>query len=1267
MTIEPNPDSRCHRAWVMLQVFSLTFIVILTLGSEILRAQMPTDASPSTVQRQPVSSFGKLPLSFEPNQGQFAEEIDFLTRGPGYALALSANEAALALETGRPSKMESGKAETPAILHMRLMGAHFSAPAEGVDELPGKTNYFVGNDPKRWRTNVPNFARVQYRRVYPGIDLVYYGNRGQLEYDFVVAPGSDPGAIRLAIDGASPKIDSGGDLVLRTGDGEVRFHQAVAYQRDAQGRRLDVAAHYVVQKEARSIAFRIAAYDHALPLIIDPTLTYSTYLGGSQGDVGYGIAVDSSGNSYIAGQTCSTNFPTGAPYQAANAGQCDAFVTKLNSAGTALVYSTYLGGSGGDQASGIAIDSSGNAYVTGITNSTDFPVTAGSFQPAYGGGDADDFVTELNASGSALVYSSYLGGTGTEGAGGIAVDRNGNAYLTGETDSVDFPVSFAAFQPFYAGNKDAFVTKVNAGGASLGYSSYLGSDGGDAGTAIAVDNLGSAFVTGSTFSDDSSFPVANTTAQAACGGYKANGTPPVPPNCPPYILGTAFTDAFITKVSPDGSSLVYSTYLGGSGNDVGTGIAVDSLGAAYVTGWTVSSDFRLPINGQAFQPALAGGVDAFVAKLDPQAAQFVYSTYLGGSGQDQGTAIAVDLNGVAYVTGGTTSSNFPTVSAIQPTLSGPLNYPGDAFVCKVNAYGSGLIYSSFLGGGDLDVGNAIAVDSSLAVYVTGSTASTDFPATKGIFQDTAGGAGDAFVTKLNALTAAVAALSSRSLQFGSQPLGIPSPPQTVTITNSGDASLVVSSIVESGDIYQPPPSSTGVLPPPVDLQDWSIASDQCTGVSVPPGGTCTFQIVFDPNPLASPAGLGVGARTGTITLTDNATTPTQLVALSGTGVAVPAAQLAPASLAFPNEPVGKSSPTQTVTLSNTGGSTLAISSVQIVGDFSETSTCGSSLGAGLTCTFTITFTPTTAGDRAGTLSVNDDAAGSPQTAALTGTGTAPVATISPTTLNFGGQSVGTTSAVQTVTLTNTGNQSLSLTSVTVTGKNAGDFTQSNTCASTIAAGSSCTVNVTFTPTAAGTRTANLTFTDNGPGSPQVASLGGIGADFAMVAAPASVSTLAGNAAAYTATVTPQNGFSGKVTFTCSNLPPLSTCSASPASITEDGSTPMTATITVNTTVRSGLWRGPGINWPRPLERGLPPWTLWALALILAALALGARRRTRWRLAGLAALMLLIATWAACSGTPSASAAGTPAGSYMITVSGASGPVSHNASVNLQVQ
>jgi hypothetical protein len=723
-------------------------------------------------QAKILDSYGKLPLSFEANHGQADARVKFLSRTGGYSLFLTADEAVLTLSGKKakntaPKKASSSPVETRlatsadrvngGVLRMKLRNANPAAKVAGVDELPGTSNYFIGNDRAKWRTKIPTYAKVKYEEIYSGIDLVYYGNQRQLEYDFIVAPGADPRRIAFDVSGAQQiRQDAHGDLVLKMSEGEIRWHRPVVYQ-EKDGARQEIAAHYAITDRNR-VGFELAKYDASRPLYIDPLL-YSTYLGGSGNDFGYGIAVDGAGNAYVVGQTNSINFPTMNPLQPADAGSWDAFVTEINATGSALVYSTYLGGSSYDFGYGIAVDGAGNAYVTGRTYSTDFPTTPGAFQTVCNGGsgctnNGDAFVAKINPSGSALAYSTYLGGSGNDNGFGIAVDGSGNAYVTGSTCSTNFP-TMNPLQPNYGGPGgdycgDAFVTEINPSGSALVYSTYLGGSEWDFGYGIAVDRSGNVYVTGSTGSAD--FPTMN---------------PLQPAN---HFGGECGCDAFVTEINPTGSALVYSTYLGGNGDDNGSGIAVDGAGNAYVTGGTGSADF--PTTSGAFQTVCGGtcGVnngDAFVTKLNPSGSALVYSTYLGGSSYDAGSGIAVDGAGNAYVVGQTSSINFPTMNPLQHKQG-----LTDAFVAKLNSTGTALFFSTYLGGKDgkgthaFQEGWGIAVDGSGNAYVTGQTNSTYFPTTPGAFQAVCnGGSGcwqdyDAFVAKIHVLAVTTTVLSS---------------------------------------------------------------------------------------------------------------------------------------------------------------------------------------------------------------------------------------------------------------------------------------------------------------------------------------------------------------------------------------------------------------------------------------------------------------------------------------------------------------------------
>jgi len=704
-------------------------LAFTVLAGFALPAAAATDARVS-------ERYGKLPLQFEANRGQTHKDVRFLSRGPGYSLYLTAGEAVLVLskpnaDAKRDARDTQAQAKSVA-LRMSLVGAARKPQVTGLDELPGKANYFMGKDRSQWRTNVPTYAKVQYQNIYPGIDLVYYGNQRQLEYDFVVAPGADPNKIVLGFKGADKlEIDAQGELVLHTARGDIRQHKPVVYQ-EIDGVRREIAGSYI-RKGANRVGFQLAAYDTTQPLIIDPVvLSYSTYLGGGSGngnDKGFAIAVDADGNAYVTGNTTSTNFPTtSGAFQPTLDGANDVFVTKLNPTGSALVYSTYFGGSGGEAGAGIAVDGAGYAYVTGSTTSGNFPITDGAFQtmsPDSPSGGHDGFVTKLDPTGSSLIYSTYLGGSNLDDCFSLAVDATGNAYVTGWTWSTDFPLTLGAFHTVPG---RIFVTKLNSTGSALVYSANLGGAGDDQGWGIAVDANGNAYVTGNTGS--ATFPTTAGVFQLTFGGGSS--------------------DAFVTKLNPAGSDLVYSTYFGGSDSDGGRGIAVDADGNAYVTGNTGSTDF--PTTGGAFRSTFSGGAssDIFTTKFDPTGSTLIYSTYLGSGGNP---GIAVDAAGNAYVTGFTGSSNFPTTAgAFQPAFGGG---GSDAFVTKLNPTGSALVYSSYLGGNSVERGIGIALDTAGNAYVTGYTGSTNFPTTQGAFQPVFGGgvgvhepATDGFVAKV---------------------------------------------------------------------------------------------------------------------------------------------------------------------------------------------------------------------------------------------------------------------------------------------------------------------------------------------------------------------------------------------------------------------------------------------------------------------------------------------------------------------------------------
>ena len=793
-----------------IRVFlSLPFLAFLlapaiqsTAGAQI--SSTVAIPSQSSAEASLARNFGKLPLSFEVNQGQSDPRVKFLSHGNGYSLFLTDSAAVLVLSKQQiHSKLAGHSSAAGDVIRMELAGARSKVDVHGVDELPGKANYFIGNDPAKWHPDIPTYGKVRYENVYTGVDLVYYGNQRQLEYDFVVSANADPRVLQLRFAGARHlSITSAGDLRIQGRHGEIALEKPVVYQ-VKDGVREPVEGRFRLMA-ANTVGFALGTYDHDRALVIDPALAYSTYLGGSgpclnenlmpagSCDSGNAIAVDAAGDFYVVGGTLTSDFPvTAAAFQKVNNGILssygfslnNAFVTKFNPRGSALIYSTYLGGTteypcdacivpDGDVATGVAIDASGNAYVTGRASSYNFPVTNNAYQKvnhAAGAVGPNAFVTKLNPTGSALVYSTYAGGSGGfddgdhymfgDGAVGIAVDPAGDAYIAGSAISGDFPVTANAFQK---GNNtgavgpNLFVTKLNPAGSALVYSTYLGGSGwgigplyfGDSAGGIAIDSAGDAYVTGTAYSGD--FPV---TANAYQKVNKAFDNP---------CCGS--TNAIITELNPTGSALVYSTYLGGSNQvfgDSGGAIALNAAGNAYVTGWASSTDF--PVTPHAFRQVNTNG-DGFVTELNSAGSALVYSTFLGGGGAG---SIALDAFGSAYLTGSTYSTSFPvTADAFRKANHGN----GDAFVSKLDATGSTMLYSSYLGGSGSDSGDGIAVDWFGDAYIAGRTCSTDFPLAGNPFQTTNKNTGGctAFVSKfiVNTVTTTKADLEQQSGEGG---------------------------------------------------------------------------------------------------------------------------------------------------------------------------------------------------------------------------------------------------------------------------------------------------------------------------------------------------------------------------------------------------------------------------------------------------------------------------------------------------------------------
>ncbi len=729
-------------------------------------------ASPVSSAARARAVYDQLPLIFEANYGQSEPLVKFLARGIGYGLFLTSDEAVLELQ--HPGARNRRFANKSSVLRMKLAGANPYSRTSGLDRLPGKSNYLIGNDPAKWHRNVAQFARVRYSDVYPGIDLVYYGNQGRLEYDFEVAAGTNPEVIGLTFEGADRvRLNSAGDAVLETNGGNVLLNAPRVYQKTGEAKQ-PVNARFVLRAQNK-IGFEIGKYDRTRALVIDPVLSYSTFLGGSGDETSPKIAVDSGNNFYVTGSTTSPNFPTQTPLSSHGAtlnGPQDAFVTKFSPSGAApLLFSTYLGGSGTDSSAGIAVDAGFNMYVAGTTDSPDFPTLNG-FQSAPVSAGKHVFVTAIKSDGSGLIYSTYLSGNGTDIATGVAIDNRANAYVSGTTTSTNvssgFPATAGAFQTSSKTTNQFFFSKVNtiaSGTASLVYSTYLGGSspagGVTQGGGIAVDSNAKVYLTGGTNFED--MPTLN----ANQGSLNCLSSCP-PPN--PSAL-----DAFVAKFDPaaaPGSQELYLTYMGGTGDDIGNGIAVDSAGNAYVTGSTTSIDIAQPIapSATAFQTANAGGTDAFIAKFgNPATGSTIfplnYFSYLGGNATDIGVAIAVDSIQNAHVTGSTASTNFHLLNATQGAIGGGT----DAFVALIPTTTTGG-YSTFLGGTGNDSGTGIAVDANGTTYVAGETDSANFP-TVSPFQGAPGGATDAFVTKLGALSniaVTVAVTPTPSVGVGNQ-------------------------------------------------------------------------------------------------------------------------------------------------------------------------------------------------------------------------------------------------------------------------------------------------------------------------------------------------------------------------------------------------------------------------------------------------------------------------------------------------------------------
>jgi uncharacterized repeat protein (TIGR01451 family) len=885
-------------AGVAALVAVAVFVLVLALAVQRHNVPAKTSAAarPGTVatlaqasgtadealQHQAREAMANLPMNFEVNRGQTDKRVKFLARGTGYELFLTNDSAVMAFPH---TSSAAAKPEIPpapyalprviaaapsaaakprraeSVLSMRVVDGNPAARITGLDKQKADSNYFIGNNPDEWRSRIPNYGKVRYAGVYPGVDLIYYGSQKQLEYDFIVRPAADPQRIELAL-GSGPegqgripvRIDQEGNLVATLDGDDVQFHKPVIYQpATAASAKAEVDGKFVLKGNGH-VGFEVSAYDRNRDLVIDPVLSFSTYLGGSNQDIAYGVTYGVRfGQMIVVGSTRSTDFPTDLPLYAYHPGTCgtqpcrDIFVTKWNPALTELIFSTYVGGSSDDVPFQVTQDLFGDIFLTGYTLSTNFPTTGRVVQRKFGGGSVtgDAFVVQVESAGHYLQYSTYIGGAGDDAGYSIQIDAPGNAYVVGTTSSTNFPITSGSYQSkcglTSAGTcSTAFVAVLNVPGTAYVYSTYLGgSEGlGEAAYGVALDSNTNVYVAGITGSPN--FPTTSEAFQTTCGtDTLCNGS----------------YDGFVTKVNTGGATLSYSTFLGGSGYDYLSGIAVDGSGNAYVAGGTTSSDF--PVSATAAQTTYGGASagciptstticgDVTVSKLNSTGSRLSYSTFLGGSADESpGFSMAIDSQGDAFVTGFTDSTNFPQVNPMQTYGGGP----GDAFVTEINPAGTAFSYSTYLGGNGWDFGYHTATDPSGNVYVAGGTTSTNFPLTAHATQSECGtdgtcngGLADAFMVKvtqtadmsitLKASAATVKSGAAIKYQANAKNNG-PDSASTVVVTDALPAGTTFTSVTPSGGTCTAPPvGGTGTV--------------TCTVTTIPSGSHVTVTLALN--------------------------------------------------------------------------------------------------------------------------------------------------------------------------------------------------------------------------------------------------------------------------------------------------------------------------------------------------------------------------------------------------------------------------------------
>jgi hypothetical protein len=1215
----------------LVALLAATFVSPLSAANDPAPLQPPLDKSRGQDLLHSIAFF-------ERNDGQVDDRVLFLIQGLGYAVYLTRDGATLVFSESSTSA--DGRAtSTQKVVRLNIVGIDPHPEVIGSEERPGITSYFSGADPKQWHARIPQFAKVIYRHAYSGIDVVFEIRDGRLEYDFLIAPHADPNLIHVNVEGGTPHRTTTGDILVRFGQhNNFTLKKPDAYQPRNEGHE-DQITQVRYSLRGRDMTFALNNYNHDRPLVIDPALIFSTYLSSNCpaqstspffsgcSDVANDLAVDSTGI-YIAGGTTAANFPApGGSTLARN--NYRSFVVKLDSNATKVLYMVFLGMG---TAQSVAVDASHSAYVTGVAQfpaptGAGFPTTPGAFSQVPAAACSIDlssickapYASKLSPDGATLQYSTLLQVVTAPGQSNIVyetvkptrgkVDASGSFYVTGVTSPEalgphqdtfvgGFPATVGAYETTQPGIfPSAFVMKINPSGSAFSYATFLGAIDPIQVSGLAVDSSGAAYVAGSA----GSVPTTSGAYQTTSGA------------------------GFVSKLSPDGSSLVYSTYFNGTIN----GMAVDPSDQATIAGLGPNPPGSLP----SCPPPLPEYM--FISRLNAAGSALVYSNLIC-SGYTGFTDVTVDSSGNAYAAGlSTNPAAFPLTNAIQAYLLSPTDNP--AVAVKLDTTGV-IAWATFFGDVASDQNQRIALDPSDNAYIMNGVG----PPTPGALQPNPGAPQENTVTPFlvkiaPSLGAAVMIVSPNPVSFGDQLVGTSGASSDVQVGNFGDATLAVaSSISITGDFSQ---------------------TNNCTA-PIPGGQKCDINVVFKPTAL--------GNRTGTLTVSASGQT-TQVIQLTGNGTA-PAATFSPNALAFEPQLTGTTSLPLSVQISNSGTGSLTITSLQTSGDFAQSNACGSPVISGTNCIVQVTFTPTALGNRTGVLTITDNAAGSPHIVALSGQGTSQQASANPTSLTFVSQPVGVSSTGALVTLHNGGTTALAISSIAATG----DFAQTNNCGASLAGGTDCQITVTFTPTATGDRTGAITITDSSSGSPQTVTLSGMGTDFSIVTATGSstsATVTAGQPATYNLQMTP-TGFSGTITLTCTGAPAASTCTPTPATLTTNGTSPVSFAVNVTTQANSALFRPAPESFRRPPTSPivLTAWSM-LLALLLAATALS-RRPVHVRVKSAcflgvasAAIFLAAGVGGATTTPPSV---GTQKGTYTLVLTAKSGTLTHTMNLTLTV-